>query len=168
MQSYLGRPLSTKDIPTFNSLLLRMTISNGFSFSWVENEETKEFFKFITPGLVLPSRKKLSNSILKKATKQTKQQIISLASSDQIGVTLALDGWKNIRNQSLLGSTLILSSGSSLIWGAIDISNERTHTAEVIKHIEAIFRETQSKNILINNVVTDSAGEMAAARYYLY
>ncbi|RIB02753.1 hypothetical protein C2G38_2226955 [Gigaspora rosea] len=71
MVSYIGWPLSTKDIPTFNSLLLRMTISNGFSFSWIENEETKEFFKFITPGLVLPSRRKLSNSILKEATKKS-------------------------------------------------------------------------------------------------
>ncbi|CAG8737814.1 10689_t:CDS:2, partial [Gigaspora rosea] len=68
--SYIGWALSTKDISAFNSLLLQITISNRFfSFSWIENEETKEFFKFM-----------------------------ALASSNPIGITLALDSWKNIRN----------------------------------------------------------------------
>src|SRR6266542_3380059 len=49
---YVGRQL-TKEILTFEKKLIRMTVSNGFSFHWIDNYETRELFNFISPLLVL-------------------------------------------------------------------------------------------------------------------
>ncbi|CAG8460366.1 16575_t:CDS:2 [Racocetra persica] len=87
---------------------------------------------------ILASDKEV-NSVQKKlhttynTTKKSKQKIINLASNDQIGIILVLDDWKNICNQSLLGSTLILSSSVSLIWKAIDISENLQDEIETDK-----------------------------------
>ncbi len=47
------------------------------------------------------------------------------AQEDSYGVTLAMDGWTNVVNQSILESVLITSSGEVLVWQATDISGER-------------------------------------------
>ena len=40
------------------------------------------------------------------------------ARSDEIGVSLILDGWVNVVNQNLLGSVLVTSKGEVLVWRA--------------------------------------------------
>jgi hypothetical protein len=80
-----------------------MTISNGWSFHWIENEETIEFFKFLSPCVKLPSRKKLSNDVLKNFSQDIQQVIEMTAKEDQQGVTISLDGWKNVAKQNILG-----------------------------------------------------------------
>ncbi|CAG8665696.1 6360_t:CDS:2 [Cetraspora pellucida] len=40
------------------SVLLRITISNGWAFHWTTNPKTKKFFKFLNPAINLPSRSK--------------------------------------------------------------------------------------------------------------
>ncbi|CAG8544456.1 4713_t:CDS:2 [Racocetra persica] len=41
LHNYYRRPMSQKDIPTFETLVIRMCISNGLLFSFIENEETQ-------------------------------------------------------------------------------------------------------------------------------
>ena len=53
MDQFIGRKIYPNEIDTFHRLLLRMTISNGWAFQWVENQETIEFFNFISPLLQL-------------------------------------------------------------------------------------------------------------------
>ena len=43
INQFIGRKLSPNEIPTFYRLLLRMTISNGWAFQWVENLLNKIF-----------------------------------------------------------------------------------------------------------------------------
>jgi len=38
-------------------LVLKATISNGWSFRWVENKDSQEMFTFLNPNLKLPTRK---------------------------------------------------------------------------------------------------------------
>src|SRR5438874_13543043 len=40
----------------------------GFPFQWVDHPATLEFFEFLSPLLVLPKRKALSNRILDRET----------------------------------------------------------------------------------------------------
>ena len=54
MGNFLIKNITQKEQPIFEQLLLKMTVSNGFSFHWVDNQETLEFFKFLNPNLVLP------------------------------------------------------------------------------------------------------------------
>ena len=67
MNDYIGRKLYPNEMNTFYKLLLRMTVSNGWAFQWVENQEIIEFFNFISPLLQLPNRKTLANEILKNS-----------------------------------------------------------------------------------------------------
>ena len=47
ISGYLRRPMSQKDIPYLENLILRMCVSNGLPFSFIENEDTKAFFNFL-------------------------------------------------------------------------------------------------------------------------
>jgi len=167
LSAYVGRPLRAPEVPKFERLLLRATISTGFAFRWVENPEVKALFHFLCPHVKLPDRKTLADRILKDATNEVQTVIKDLACKDQIGVTIAFDGWRNIVWQELMGIVFITSSGEVLIWGAEDISIERHRQAEVISRIQVLLEKTKELNIRVNCIVTDSAASYAAARRFL-
>lgn len=160
----LIRRFSDKDQYTFNMLLLRMTVSNGWAFRWVDNPETKTFFSWLSRFIQLPSRQTLSGRILKDATKEITQAQIAMAQQDSHGVTVAFDGWKNIIKQKLLGIIFITSKADVLVWDTEDISLSRERTREAIKHHEELLKKAEDQNIKILAFVTDSAAENAAAR----
>jgi hypothetical protein len=141
--------MSSKDTPTFEALIVKMCISNGLPFSFVENEETRAVFNFIAPGLKLPSRKKLSGKLLLDTSKNFQKNILKVAQSDEIGLTAMFDGWTNVKQENIWGVVLITSKGQSLIWGAHEISSERSRTEDVIRHIEQLIDETENKNVYI-------------------
>ncbi|CAB4436770.1 unnamed protein product [Rhizophagus irregularis] len=101
--NYVSRPLSTKDGPHFHQLFFNMVISNGLPFSFAENPETRELFKFCIPAVKLPSAKTLSGSVLKNASKNLVEENISIAQKDLGGVTAVFDGWTNVRSEHLFG-----------------------------------------------------------------
>jgi hypothetical protein len=145
-----------------------MLVSNGLAFTFLENQETKDLFAFIAPALKLPGRRKMSDKILPKSTKILTKSIVKIAQEDKIGVTAAFDGWSNVKQEHLFGVVFITSAGETLIWGANDISDERSKTEDVINHIKDIMIDAEKKNIKINCFVSDSAGEYAAARYVFF
>jgi hypothetical protein len=156
--------MSTNDVPRFEQLFLRMTVSNGLPFSFVENEETKALFEFIAPGLTLPNRKAIGGRILKNTAKSLQENIIKTAENDKNGVTATFDGWTNVKMEQLWGIVFITSKGQPLVWGAHEISSERSRTADVIRHIEELMEDAKKKKVNIKAFVSDSAGEYAAAR----
>ncbi|GBC06624.1 hypothetical protein RclHR1_06990004 [Rhizophagus clarus] len=131
----LVRALTKKEQPMFERLLLRITVSNGFPFQWIENQATLDLFEFLNPNLILPGRKTLSTRILKDETDNLDVLRDEKLSCDKIGVMLAFDGWKNVLNQHIFGSLFITSSGEILIWKASDISSERERMIEIIPKI---------------------------------
>ncbi|CAJ0856288.1 3227_t:CDS:2, partial [Entrophospora sp. SA101] len=136
--------------------LLRITVSNGLAFRWIESEEVKSLFRWLNPNIRLPNRKALSGRILNDASLKHNSWIKEQASNSEYGVTVALDGWLNVVNEKILGVILITNEGETLVWNAYDISGERSRTQEVLQHITLIFEDLQSKNIMINAVVTDN------------
>jgi len=165
MTNYVLRPLSTQDVPHFHNLFFNMVISNGLPFTFAENPETRELFKFCVPAVKLPATKTLSGSILKNASKDLVKKNIAIAQKDLDGVTAAFDGWTNVRSEHLFGIVFITSEGKTITWGAKDISSERSKTQDVIYHIKDIMEQASKHNINIKCFVSDSAGEYAAARY---
>lgn len=164
LSGYVSRPFSKKDKPHFENLILLMMVSNGLSFTFLENKETQEVFRFIAPALKLPGRHAISNRILSKSANQLAVSIVEQAKGDAIGVTAAFDGWTNVKQEHLFGVVLINSSGKTLIWGAKDISDQRSKTEDVKMLIKNLMNNAESKQIKINCYVSDSAGEYAAAR----
>ena len=67
-----------------------------------------------------------------------------------------------------MGVVFITTSGQPLIWGAYDISAERSKTEDVIRHIEKLMSDANKDHINIKAFISDSAGEYAAARYVIY
>ena len=62
-----------------------------------------------------------------------------------------------------MGVILITTSGQPLVWGAYDISAERSKIEDVIRHIENLISETNKEHINIKAFISDLAGEYAAA-----
>jgi hypothetical protein len=145
-----------------------MIISNGLPFTFVENKETIAVFDFISPGIQLPKRKALAGKILEKSSQTFQENITKLAKQDHDGVTATFDGWSNVKQEHIWGVILITTSGRPLIWGAYNISSERSKAENVIKYIEKLMDETEKEHINIKAFISDSAGEYSAARYVIY
>ncbi|CAG8651154.1 3443_t:CDS:2, partial [Gigaspora rosea] len=64
--SFYARSMSCKDKAQFEQLLLRMILSNGLAFTYLENEDTRAVFEFVCPGIILPSRKTMAEQVLLK------------------------------------------------------------------------------------------------------
>ncbi|CAG8791821.1 42223_t:CDS:2 [Gigaspora margarita] len=133
---YLLWPLEEDQQKNFEQLLLKATVSCGWAFSWIENPEVKALFEFLFPLVKLPSRKLLSGQILAEYAKNTTESIKETAQNETNGVTLAYDGWKNIKKESIFGSVLITSIGNILVWSAENISNECTRWPDVQRQTE--------------------------------
>jgi len=164
LANYVLRPFSDNDKSHFENLVLRMIVSNGLPFTFMENQETRDIFNFMMPTLKLPNRRAISDRILSKISVNITEEILQKACADKIGVTAAFDGWTNIKREHLFGVVLITSRGKPLIWNASDISNQRSMTENAKLHIKNIMNDAEEKGIKINCYVSDSAGEYAAAR----
>ncbi|GES95927.1 ribonuclease H-like domain-containing protein [Rhizophagus clarus] len=167
LSGFVSWPMSKKDVSHFENLILLMMVSNGLSFTFLENKETQDVFRCIAPTLKLPGRKAISDRVLSISANQLTESIVAQAKADIIGVTAAFDGWTNIKQEHLFGVVFITSSGKTLIWGAKDISNQRSKTEDVKALIKSLMNNAESKQIKINCFVSDSAGEYAAARRQL-
>ncbi|CAG8760425.1 3646_t:CDS:2, partial [Rhizophagus irregularis] len=73
ISKFAVRDLNKSEIPKFHDLLIRMTVSNGWSFQWVNNPSTHAFFHWLNPKLKLPDRKQLAGPILDQAIKGIEQ-----------------------------------------------------------------------------------------------
>src|SRR5205814_2596137 len=108
--NYVSRPLTKRDESYFETLLLRMSVSNGLPFTFFENQETKNVLTFIAPALKLPSKKRMSDQILPQPTKMLTKSIKKTAQSDKIGITATFNGWTNVKQEHLFGVVFITSS----------------------------------------------------------
>ena len=143
---------------------MRVTISCGFSLSWVNNKEVIELFRFLSPQIQLPDRKTLSGKILHEAVIDLNNTMIEKLKSDRIGIILSFDGWVNVREQELMGTVLMSSDGQPYIWKAVDVSGERQKTADVIFKTEEMITSIRELDLTILAIVTDSAPAYNAAR----
>jgi len=151
----------------FERLMIRATVSAGFSLQWVENKEVQELFYFLNPALKLPRRKSLGGRILDVESKILDNEMMQKLKNDPVGITLSFDGWTNVLNQNILGSVFITSEGKVIIWKAVDISGEFERWKEVVEKTETMFKDIDKMGIKLIAVVTDSASSYAAARYIL-
>jgi hypothetical protein len=143
-----------------------MTVSNGWSFQWINNPSIHALFYWLNLKLKLPDRKQLAGPILNQAIKNIEQLRKEKLNQvhEQAGITLSFDGWKNIVNQELLGIMIVLPSGETLVWKAVDISDRRGRAIDVIPSIEEILNDLKEQSIKVAAIVSDSAAAYACAR----
>ncbi|PKY43618.1 hypothetical protein RhiirA4_457645 [Rhizophagus irregularis] len=128
-----------------------------------DNNETIAIFQFLAPGVISSKRKAISGKVLTKYSETLQKNIIKIAKSDQDGVTATFDGWTNVKQEHIWGVVFLTTSGQPLIWGAYDISAERSKTEDVIRHIEKLMTDANEGHINIKAFISDLAGEYAAA-----
>jgi hypothetical protein len=89
----------------FSKDFLKLLIANGAPFLFANNPETRIFAdKWITPGAVIPDRKKLSGQILDDEVKMTEDRV-KLKVQGKVS-TGQCDGWKNNAKKSVV-STMV-------------------------------------------------------------
>ncbi|RIB28634.1 hypothetical protein C2G38_2157358 [Gigaspora rosea] len=128
----------------YEKLLIRATVSRGWSFRWIEDPEVQDLIRFLNPAATFPNRLDLSNRILNHETEMVLENIV----------------------QSATQMILVLHyHGSSLPWNVEDLSNKRKNWQTVVLMTKNLFNSIEARGILINELVTDSAPEyMAASR----
>jgi len=94
---------------------LQITISYGFSLSWVNNLEVIELFKFLNLQIKLPDRKTLSTEILGNVVKDFDTMMLEKLILDRVGITVSFDGWTNVREQELMRTILMSSDGQPYV-----------------------------------------------------
>src|SRR5207237_531824 len=137
LDSFITKPLATRLLSKseevlFEKLIIRATVSAGFSLRWVENKEVQELFYFLNPALKLPGRRVLGERVLDDESKALENEMTQVLKNDTVGVTLSFDGWTNVLNQNILGSVFITSEGKVIIWKAVDTSGQLERWREVI------------------------------------
>ncbi len=143
---------------------MQITISYGFSLSWVNNLEVIELFKFLNLQIKLPDRKTLSTEILGNVVKDFDTMMLEKLILDRVGITLSFDGWTNVHEQELMGTILMSSDGQPYVWKAVDVSSERATTLEIKSKIEEMILKINELNIPLLAIITDSAPAYNAAR----
>lgn len=144
--------------------MLRLTISCGWAFNWINKPEAHELFDFLNPLINLPDRRTLGGPILDTAVSIYDNEMYEALREDNIGTTLTFDGWTNVNNEQLMGVMIITSGGKPYTWKAVDVSVERESYINVMEKTKGMIDELKNLNIKINAIVTDSAGPYAAAR----
>ena len=88
LDSFVVCPMSKNDVSIFEKLLIRATVSAGWSLQSVENKEVNELFSFINPTIKLPGRQALGGRILNNEVKSLQLQLENKIKNDPVGVTL--------------------------------------------------------------------------------
>ncbi|KAL1664691.1 hypothetical protein GGF50DRAFT_54254 [Schizophyllum commune] len=149
----------------FATDLCRFILSCSMAWWVVEIPFFRHFMRKWIPGVVIPSRQQLSGDVL-DAESQRVTDTIKVAVENK-HATGACDGWKNIRKDSLIGSTANVE-GNPVLLNVNDIS-ARPKTAETLLEIvekEIMYILNILKAILVA-WCTDASGESAKMRRLL-
>ena len=78
IESWAERPLTKKEIDVFENRLIEMVADCNMPFAWIERKSTKRFLAACRPTILkhLPSRKRLSGVILKRAASASVESIL--------------------------------------------------------------------------------------------
>ncbi|CAG8634667.1 19903_t:CDS:2 [Gigaspora margarita] len=102
IDQFLARTPTFLEQAQFEDQILNITITDGWSFHWVEDKCVIAHYRWLNSHLVLPNRKQLAGRILKSATDTNRSYIQNKAHNDSHGIMIAFDRWKNVTNQEIL------------------------------------------------------------------
>jgi hypothetical protein len=138
--------------------LARFFYSTGIPFTVVESPYWLEFIKTIQPAYISPNRRNLANNLL-NAEYQVEQQDLNTMLKQASNITLASDGWSNIRRESVLNFVLCLPKP---VFYDAKYTGVESHTAEFIyQEFKSIIEVIGPSKFA--GVITDNASAMRAA-----
>ncbi|CAG8702176.1 12985_t:CDS:1 [Acaulospora morrowiae] len=152
--------MSSFDQKNADKTLAKFFYSTGIAFTAIENPFWHEFMKIVQPTYISPNRRNLANNLL-DAEYQIEQEDLKKILENTSTITLASDGWSNIRQESVLNFILYLPNAKPVFYDAKYTGSE-SHTAEYIyNEIKSVIETIGSSKFV--GVITDNANTMRAA-----
>jgi len=136
--------------------------SSNISFNSAESKQFKNMIQKLRPGYSPPNRHKLSGELLDKVYSNLTSNARSILNGQR--VTLSLDGWSNIANQSLIVSSLQCQDKVYVV-DCFDASSE-SHTGDYLANIakKQIDIAEEKFGVDVVAIVTDNASNMVKMR----
>lgn len=154
-----GSNLSSDQVEDIDMALAEFFFGCNVSFNVVESDLFRRFVKSLNSSYNVPSRKKLSTTLLEKVyTKITAK----LKSEEEVDGVLLIDGWKNSSaNTKNVVCTVYTQNHKSLFLHSWDFSELRETGDELALVIdEAVVMAKEMYNVNIYAVVSDNASSM--------
>lgn len=117
----------------------------------------------LRPGYTPPSERRLAGELLDALHKKVVEETKEILSGET--VTMSLDGWSNIHNESLICTSVITTSGDTFLTSTVD-SSEHSHTAEYLCDVakKSISECKEKFNVNVHSFVTDNARNVKKMR----
>jgi hypothetical protein len=157
MDSFVNK-MSKETNDELQELFAKAMISGGLPFKWIENKYLKVFFDKIGSGFHLPTEKQLKGSIFNKIHDKTEVEIKKLVQESD-SITIAIDGWKNIRNLSVVN--IMTCVPESIFYKSIEVYGESVDNKLIQREVEKVM-QTIGEN-KITAIITDNGSPMIAA-----
>ena len=138
---------------------------HGLSFSTVESAS---FRKLITASTLMPHNITMSRDTVTEKTvvhaKKVRDSTIKdfLAGSTRY-VTLAIDGWTNVRKAKVY-NVMLLRGGNAYYYKSIENVVEKNGTAYIVNALDPIIMELLDQDVNIVAMVTDNEAAIIGAR----
>lgn len=140
-------------------LLARAIYSSGSPLSLFEKKEWQDFFKRLRPSFAIPSRYKLSNSLLDNAFDRM-QSIVDEKIKQASVLCLQTDAWSNIRNDSI--SNYLINTPDPVFFKTVHTKENRHTSSFLAEEIIKVMNENDAEKFL--GLVTDDGANIKQAR----
>jgi hypothetical protein len=121
--SFVDR-MTPKEQSSLEQSFARAVYATGSPFTMVENTHWINFFKQLRPAFHLPTRKKLSNSLLDDESERVSNDVRSLLQNSD-DIALVTDGWTSINQTPIIN--FILTTPEPLFYKSVATGNYHCH-----------------------------------------
>ena len=109
------------------------------------------------------TNQKLSRYLLREKifsiAENIKEDIVQKLSDEAVPVTIAIDGWTNVRTNKVL-NMLLISAGKPYFFASIENFSEKSDSKWIVSKVEEKIQYLKKNNIIIVALTTDNAPVM--------
>lgn len=146
------------DQKTMESLVARAFCSAGIPFNVIENEDIKAIFQKGLSWFKIPSRYRLSNSLLDQEYTKIKQLVKTILDESEY-FCITSDGWSNIHRLPIIN--YMITTPHPFFYKSISTGEEHHTAINIAAGIEDIINEVGENKVAA--IITDNANVMKAA-----
>lgn len=141
----------------------RYFYASNTPFSHASHQEFKSMINLLRPGFEPPSPYLLGNRILDEVHNKTLEDCKKELASQT--VSMSMDGWSNIHNESIICFAIMTQTGKSILVETIDTSGYSHNANYLVELAVKCIQSCEEKfNIKVRSFVTDNASNVTKMR----
>jgi len=161
LTGFIDTPLLPYETEEINRSLLRCIVLCNLPYSIVDHPFFMDYSRRLRPMYTLPSASYLSDELLWSELAR-----IELINDEKLSratnLTLAVDGWTNLRSESIYCFVIITGNREAILHSASDLSDKK-HTGDYLaSEMERVIKKVGEGKFIA--VITDNAANMRSAR----